>query len=82
MATIPIRPFIPRPVLKTRALLGQRRYAVQTPGAPTFEVFNNHTKWLQKERAARDVETSRRVDYLRDEVASRLCERLLVWRQP
>jgi NADH dehydrogenase [ubiquinone] 1 alpha subcomplex assembly factor 5 len=55
-----------------------RGYAIQTPGAPTVEVFNNRTKWLQKERAASNVELSRQVDYLRDEVASRLCERLLV----
>lgn len=55
-----------------------RRYAVQAPGAPTLQVFNRHTKWQQRERAARNVEESRQVDYLRDEVASRLCERLLV----
>ncbi|KAI9830273.1 MAG: hypothetical protein M1838_005817 [Thelocarpon superellum] len=54
-----------------------RSYAVQAPGAPTLQVFNRRTKQLQKERAARDTETSRKVDYLRDEVASRLTERLL-----
>ena len=43
-----------------------------------LQVFNRNTKYLQKERAAADVETSRKVDYLRDEVAVRLCERLLV----
>lgn len=43
-----------------------------------FEVFNSHTKWLQKERAAADVEGSRQADYLKDEVAARVCERLLV----
>lgn len=43
-----------------------------------YDVFNRKTKWLQRERAASDVETSRRADYLRDEVAGRLCERLLV----
>ncbi|OIW28030.1 S-adenosyl-L-methionine-dependent methyltransferase [Coniochaeta ligniaria NRRL 30616] len=55
----------------------QRRYAFQAAGAPVFDVFNRKTKWLQRERAASDVETSRRADYLRDEVAARLCERLL-----
>lgn len=55
-----------------------RRYAVQTPGNPTLEVFDRKTKYLQKERAAHNVEESRNVDYLRDEVASRLSERLLV----
>ena len=43
-----------------------------------LQVFNDNTKYLQRERAAADVEASRSVDYLRDEVADRLCERLLV----
>ena len=47
-----------------------------------LQVFNDHTKQLQRERAAADVEASRKVDYLRDEVASRLCERLLVRSSP
>ena len=58
--------------IKTRA------YASQTPGNPMLEVFNRKTKHLQKDRAARNVEESRKVDYLKDEVAMRLCERLLV----
>ncbi|KAF2400271.1 S-adenosyl-L-methionine-dependent methyltransferase [Trichodelitschia bisporula] len=77
MKAISVCALIPRPALRRPALRGYRRYAVQSPGAPTIEVFNNHTKWLQKERAAKDAEKSRQVDYLRDEVASRLCERLL-----
>lgn len=56
----------------------QRSYAVQAAGAPSFQVFNRRTKWLQKERAAANVEESRQADYLKDEVAVRLCERLLV----
>ena len=56
---------------------GCRRYALQAPGAPTLQIFDRHTKYLQKERAAADREVSRKVDYLRDEIASRLCERLL-----
>lgn len=43
-----------------------------------LEVFNRKTKHLQKDRAAQNVEESRKVDYLKDEVATRLCERLLV----
>lgn len=43
-----------------------------------LEIFNRRTKHLQKDRAAHDVEESRKVDYLKDEVAMRLCERLLV----
>jgi NADH dehydrogenase [ubiquinone] 1 alpha subcomplex assembly factor 5 len=50
---------------------------VQSPGAPSVEVFSNRTKWLQKERAAASTQQSRQVDYLRDEVAARLCDRLL-----
>ncbi|KAI9669254.1 MAG: hypothetical protein M1829_005131 [Trizodia sp. TS-e1964] len=45
-------------------------------------VFNDHAKWLQKERAARDPLQSRRVDYLRNEVARRLCDRLLDINRP
>ncbi|CAN8103322.1 unnamed protein product [Discula destructiva] len=55
----------------------RRTYALQAPGVPAFEVFNRKTKWLQRERAASDVEGSRQADYLKDEVAMRLCERLL-----
>lgn len=43
-----------------------------------LEVFNRKVKHLQKDRAGRNVEESRKVDYLKDEVATRLCERLLV----
>ncbi len=49
--------------------------------ASHLQVFNQYTKFLQKERAASNVEMSRKVDYLRDEVARRLCERLLVRRE-
>lgn len=60
------------------AAVSRRTYAVQTPGAPRFQVFNRRTKWLQKERAASNPESSRVADYLKDEIANRLCERLLV----
>lgn len=74
-----LRPFLPRPAIRRRLFsLPNRRYAVQTPGAPMLQVFNSNTKHLQRERAASDVGGSRNVDYLRDEVAIRLCERLLV----
>lgn len=52
-------------------------YAVQVPGAAVAEVFDVKTKWLQRERAAASPDQSRQVDYLRNEVASRLCDRLL-----
>ncbi|KAM0720134.1 hypothetical protein Q7P37_004270 [Cladosporium fusiforme] len=54
-----------------------RTYAVQSPGTPAIEVFDSRTKWQHKERAAANPEQSRKVDYLRDEVAARLCDRLL-----
>ncbi|KAJ5582387.1 hypothetical protein N7535_001007 [Penicillium sp. DV-2018c] len=43
-----------------------------------LEVFNRRVKHLQKDRAGRNVDLSRKTDYLKDEVAMRLSERLLV----
>ncbi|KAL2116410.1 hypothetical protein VTJ04DRAFT_8578 [Mycothermus thermophilus] len=54
----------------------RRHYAFQT-GGTAFRVFNPRTKWLQKERAASNPTLSRQADYLKDEVAMRVCERLL-----
>ncbi|KAL4906055.1 hypothetical protein BDW74DRAFT_137820 [Aspergillus multicolor] len=65
-----------RPAIRA-SLAPRRTYASQTPGNPVLEIFNRKTKHLQKERAAQNVEESRKVDYLKDEVAMRLCERLL-----
>ena len=70
--------------------LAVRRYATATSrstsntssapslGAATFQIFDRDLKRLQRDRAAINVEESRNVDYLRDEVAERLAERLLV----
>ena len=69
---------LPRACNSLSRSISKRNYAIAAPGAPRLQVFNRKTKWLQRERAAQDVEASRRVDYLRDEVASRLCERLMV----
>lgn len=60
----------------------RRTYALQAAAPPVHQVFNRRTKWLQRERAARDVENSRISDYLKDEVAMRVTERLLVRRNP
>lgn len=65
-------------IFRGSAAVPRRSYAFTSAGAPTFQVFNRRTKWLQKERAASDPEASRQADYLKDEVAMRLCERLLV----
>ena len=54
-----------------------RTYAISAGGAPIVEVFDTRTKWTHKERTAADVAHSRQVDYLRDEIATRLCDRLL-----
>ncbi|KAJ5239960.1 Methyltransferase type 11 [Penicillium chermesinum] len=69
-----VRAAAPRRVFARASI---RTYASQTPGNPMLEVFNRKTKHLQKDRAAQNVEESRKVDYLKDEVAMRLCERLL-----
>lgn len=55
-----------------------RRFYAVASGATRFQVFNRRAKWLQKERAAFNTEESRVADYLKDEVAIRLTERLLV----
>ncbi|KAH8927934.1 S-adenosyl-L-methionine-dependent methyltransferase [Atractiella rhizophila] len=44
--------------------------------AATFRVFDRNVKKLQRNRAARKVQNSRTCDYLRDEIAERLVERL------
>lgn len=75
-----LRPFF-RPATLGRhsfTAAGRRSYASQTPGNPMLEVFNRKTKHMQKDRAALNVEEGRKVDYIKDEVAMRLCERLLV----
>lgn len=76
-----LRPFLPRPAIRRRARPHvYRPYAISAPGPATLQVFNDHTKHLQRERSAADPEGSRKVDYLRTEVAARLTERLLVRR--
>ena len=66
-------------VAETRSFTAAgRSYASQTPGNPMLEVFNRKAKTMQKDRAALNVEEGRKVDYIKDEVAMRLCERLLV----
>ncbi|CEG68798.1 Putative S-adenosyl-L-methionine-dependent methyltransferase [Rhizopus microsporus] len=53
----------------------QRRCYATTP--QSFYVFDRHAKRLQKDRAAYNVEESRTVDYLKDEIAARVADRLL-----
>ncbi|KAJ2752714.1 hypothetical protein H4S06_003877 [Coemansia sp. BCRC 34490] len=42
-----------------------------------FQVFDRNAKRMQRDRAASRVQDSREVDYLRDEVAARVADRLL-----
>ena len=49
---------------KARGAIFTRTYAVQAPGAPTVEVFDGRTKWLQKERAARNERLRRAGKFL------------------
>ncbi|EPE03770.1 methyltransferase domain-containing protein [Ophiostoma piceae UAMH 11346] len=70
------------PSSRCRSTASRRGYAVQAGSKPVFDVFNRRAKWMQKERAAANVEAGRQADYLKDEVAIRLCERLLVSRIP
>jgi NADH dehydrogenase [ubiquinone] 1 alpha subcomplex assembly factor 5 len=58
----------------TSAFMLRRLYTTRS----TLELFNRRAKLQQQNRAALDRETSRTVDYLRDEVAQRVCDRLLV----
>lgn len=75
MRPLALRPWLPVSALRRRPV--RRFYAVQAPGAPTLEVFNQNVKFLQKERAATNVELSRNSDYLKNEIARRLVDRLL-----
>ncbi|KAK5127711.1 hypothetical protein LTR08_004320 [Meristemomyces frigidus] len=56
--------------------IARRPYAISAGGSPIASVFDARIKYLHKERAAVHPD-SRKVDYLRDEVAARLCDRLL-----
>lgn len=58
-----------------------KKYATtsnQQPKPSVFAVFNRETKKIQRDRASLNVEDSRQVDYLKDEVAYRMVDRLLV----
>jgi hypothetical protein len=58
-----------------------RYYSIGSNTVPAaFQVFNRETKRKQKERAASNVKQSRQVDYVKDEVAFRVVDRLLVRR--
>ncbi|KAJ2816332.1 hypothetical protein IWW50_006537, partial [Coemansia erecta] len=71
--------------LPTAIRIAQRQYStgkdtareyLEKTAAP-FEVFDRNAKRMQRDRAASRATTSREVDYLRDEVAARVADRLL-----
>jgi len=71
------------PTLAPRCIQAGRFYATAPPVSnktipATFQVFDREAKRLQRERAASDTELSRQVDYVKDEVAFRVVDRLLV----
>ncbi|KAF2772958.1 S-adenosyl-L-methionine-dependent methyltransferase [Teratosphaeria nubilosa] len=68
---------LPRHLPRSLESSQRRAYAISAGGSPIAEVFDSRTKWLHRERFAADPAQSRQVDYLRDEVAARLCNRLL-----
>lgn len=67
-------------MLRTSSFIWRRQFSSTSTcraGLNTsFQVFNKSTKLAQRQRAVKDVKTSREVEYLRDEVALRMIERL------
>ncbi|KAK9322776.1 hypothetical protein V1517DRAFT_322418 [Lipomyces orientalis] len=70
----------PRPASRPHCPISKcRGFSSSAPvGADVMQVFNRKVKEKQRDRAALDPDTSRIVDYLRNEVANRLVERLLL----
>ncbi|KAM3579419.1 hypothetical protein VKS41_008277 [Umbelopsis sp. WA50703] len=64
------------------SLIPTRHYAIVPPVTPGpeaagFQVFHRDTKRKQKDRAAINVTESRVTDYLKDEIAARVADRIL-----
>lgn len=67
------------PSLTSNEVLPRITRGYATSSTTPFQVFNTDVKRRQRNRSATlDPETSRRTDYLRDEVAARLIERFMV----
>ncbi|KAJ1978856.1 hypothetical protein H4R33_005875 [Dimargaris cristalligena] len=62
-------------IIAKRTLTSSRPVSRQ-PTSPSLLIFDREHKRLQKDRAAADPTSSREVDYLRDEVARQLVDRL------
>lgn len=74
------------PSLRAALASGSRSYAVPSfapSAASPFSVFDRNLKVAQRDRAARNKERSRLTDYVKDDVAQTMVDRLLVspfWR--
>lgn len=80
MATFaPIRPVLRLPAARTRLYASLSSSPLKPGAIGPYQVFDRNAKSLQKDRSvARDGGTrSRTVDYVREEVADRMIERLL-----
>lgn len=71
----------PTTTLRTALRQPNRAYAVPSfapASASPFAVFDRQLKRAQRDRAARNVERSRLTDYVKDDVAQGMVDRLLV----
>jgi hypothetical protein len=75
---LPLRRHVPSRIPRIYSMSLASVAGVVAP-AP-YQIFDRYTKVLQKDRSAGPnlVENSRTVDYVRDEIADRLIERMLV----
>lgn len=71
---IPSKPSIARPFTRNASIASTGSLAANS----ALNVFDTQTKRAQRNRAAHDKEFSRVTDYLRDEVAAIMVDRLLV----
>lgn len=62
---------------KSAAALGRRHLAAPASSQSTFAVFDRDLKLRQREAAARNASRSRLTDYVKDDVAANMVDRLL-----
>lgn len=62
-------------MIRSAQRLGRSRFS-RLYSAEAYEVFDRRVKTVQRDRAALDTRLSRQADYLRDEAAVRMAERL------
>lgn len=64
--------------IKSFSCIKKYSTAANQQNSSAFMVFNRETKRIQRDRSSIDTEESRKVDYLKDEIAYRMVDRLLV----